>query len=327
MPTNVSPEYKAAEARYRAAKTDEERLDALEQMASTLNKHKGTEKLYADIKKRIKALREAGEKQTAKRGFSVKVEREGAGQVVLVGEPNAGKSSLLAAVTHATPEIADYPYTTRMPVLGMMPYENIGIQLVDLPPIASGYTESWVFNVVRTADAAVLVFDLSCDDPSASIERVRAELLDRAKVPLLGFEEAPPEDARLAAKRSVLLATHLDASGALETLELIRQLYDGFDVLAMTKDSTDIQKDLARVVYERLELVRVYAKTPGKEADKSKPFVFKRGVTLLEFAGRVHKDLAERLTYARVWGPGKFDGQRVQRDYIAQEGDVIELHA
>ncbi len=350
MPTNVSPEFKAADARYRAAKTDEERLEALEEMASTLNKHKGTEKLYADIKHRIKTLREARDKQSAKRGFAVKVDREGAAQIVLVGEPNVGKSSVLAAVTRATPEIADYPFTTRMPVLGMMHHENVGLQLVDLPPISQGCTESWVYNVIRAADAVVLVFDLDSDDPAASIERVRAELLEHAKVPLLGRNDSVPNDSRFAPHPAVLLGTHLDAPDAAEMRKLVQETYPRFDVLGLSQrlealaaqadrastsgpmvsaqedDRKDDRGVLPKMVFDRLDLLRVYAKTPGKEADKQKPFVFKRGATLIEFAGRVHKDLAEKLSYARVWGTGKFDGQRVPREYVLTEGDVIELH-
>src|SRR5262245_26187244 len=134
MTTNLAPEYKAAEARYRAARTDEERLEALEVMASTLNKHKGTEKLYADIKRRIKQLRETQESRAPKRGFAVRVDREGAAQVALAGPPNAGKSSLVAALTKAKPEVADYPFTTQAPVPGMAFFEDAPLQLVDLPP-------------------------------------------------------------------------------------------------------------------------------------------------------------------------------------------------
>lgn len=324
MPTNVSPEYKDAEARYRAAKSDEERLEALERMASTLNKHKGTEKLYADIKRRIKQLREAEEKHSAKRGFVLKVEREGAGQVVLVGPPNVGKSSVLAAMTNAKPEVADYPFTTRAPMPGMMRYEDINIQLVDLPPIPTPHVEGIIYGIIRTADAVVLVFDLASIDPSTDIETTRTLLLEAAKVPLLQSGEAAPADQRLAAKPALLVGTHLDVPGAGDMLELLRDLYAGFGVFGIGHGVAS--GEIPRAAYQMLSLVRVYAKSPGKPPDKSKPFVLAKGSTLLDFAGRVHKDFAERLTFARVWGDGKFDGQRVQRDYVLADKDVIELH-
>jgi ribosome-interacting GTPase 1 len=325
MPTNVSPEYKDAEARYRAAKTDEEKLEALERMASTLNKHKGTEKLYSDIKRRIKVLKEAEEKQTAKHGFALKVEREGAGQVVLVGPPNVGKSALLAGMTHAKPEIADYPFTTRVPMPGMMRFEDVGIQLVDLPPVPTPHVEGLIYGIIRTADAVIVVFDLTSLDPTAEIESMRALLLEGAKVPLLAKGEAAAADQRLASKPGLLVGTHLDVPGAIDMLDLVREAYPRLGALGFGQ-GMEASDEIPRAAFEMLSLVRVYAKSPGKPADKSKPFVLDKGSTLLDFAAHVHKDFAQKLSFARVWGEGKFDGQRVQRDYVLSDKDVVELH-
>ena len=90
--------------------------------------------------------------------------REGAGQVVLIGPPNAGKSTLLAALTNARPEIAPYPFTTRVPQPGIMMWQDVPVQLVDLPPISAEFVEPWVPDVIRSADAALLVADLASDD-------------------------------------------------------------------------------------------------------------------------------------------------------------------
>lgn len=136
MPANLTPAYKAAEARFRAAVTREEKMAALEEMLRLIPKHKGTEHLQADLRSRLSKLKQEPRKKGPTKGPSHKVPREGAGQVALVGPPNGGKSSLLTALSRARPEIAPYPMTTREETPGMMEYEDIGFQLVDLPPSA-----------------------------------------------------------------------------------------------------------------------------------------------------------------------------------------------
>jgi len=163
MPANLSPAFLAARDRLNRSKTDEERLDALQEMLATIPKHKGTEKMQADIRRRIAKLKEKAEQQRRSgKGGAVgyHVPREGAAQVALVGVPNAGKSSLLAALTRATPDIAPYPLTTVRPQPGMMEFEDIQIQLVDLPPITRDYTEGWVYGLIRLADTVALCVDL-----------------------------------------------------------------------------------------------------------------------------------------------------------------------
>ncbi|MFN3476461.1 MAG: GTPase, partial [Candidatus Methylomirabilales bacterium] len=142
MPANLPPQYHEAEQRYREAKTPQEKIEALEEMLAIIPKHKGTEHLIGDLRRRIaKHKAEAQKKGGPRRGSSIFVEREGAGQVVLVGPPNAGKSTIVGLLTNAKVEVAEYPFTTRKPVAGIMPFENIQIQLVDLPPISTEYME------------------------------------------------------------------------------------------------------------------------------------------------------------------------------------------
>jgi hypothetical protein len=324
MPTNVTPAYKDAEARYRGARTDEERLAALQEMERTLNKHKGTEKLHADIKSRIKALRTDLEKHEKHKGHSVAVEREGAGQIALVGAPNAGKSSVVASLTHATPEIGDYPFTTSQPLAGMLRFEDVGIQLVDLPPIAPHHAEGWLFGLVRNADAAFLVFDATALDPLAEVRGVLA-LLEEHGLCLVGDLAEARRDGRLFPKRALLVATRMEVEGAEEMAALVRAALPTLPMVGLGADGRG-RDEVPRRAFELLGLVRAYSKAPGKEADHSKPFVFHQGETLADFAVRVHKDFAEKLAFARVWGPGKYDGQRVHRDYALADGDVIELH-
>ncbi len=333
MPANLTPEYLEAERKFRAATTREEKLAALEEMLATIPKHKGTEKMQADIRRRIAKLRqEAGRRpSTARHKPFFYIEKEGAGQVVLVGPPNSGKSSLLARLTHAAPEIAAYPFTTRLPMPGMMEFENVQIQLVDMPPLAPSYTEPWMLALVRQADAALLVFDLADDDVLTKIEETLL-LLDQANIHLRSpspTDSSPAlEGGRTSApKRALVLGTKFDLPGARENMELVREwLGERFRLLPVSAQTGENLEVLRREVYDLLGIIRVYTKEPGKKPDLTAPFVLKRGSTVADIARAIHRDFVERLKYARIWGIGKFDGQLVHRDHVLEDGDILELH-
>src|SRR5918912_3965519 len=155
MAANLTPQYLDAEAEYKKAQTAEERLACLRKMFALLPKHKASEKLQAELKTKIKhaSADVEAEKHKKKGGVSYKIPRQGAGQVVLVGPPNSGKSRLLSRLTRATPEVAPYPFTTREPHVGMMDWEDVKVQLIDTPPITADYLESYMAGMVRAADA------------------------------------------------------------------------------------------------------------------------------------------------------------------------------
>jgi small GTP-binding protein len=241
--------------------------------------------------------------------------------VVLVGPPNAGKSALLRALTNAQPEIADYPFTTRAPLPGMMVYENVQVQLVDLPPITPDVTEGWLYGIIRTADAAALVVDLATDDVLSQTEQVQA-LLDQAKIALVGSPTAPHH------KRALAVANKLDAPGAPERLALMRDfLRDTLPLYAVSAAHGTGLETLRRAFFELLGVVRVYSKPPGRKVDTSTPFILKRGSTVMEAAQAIHKDFVAKLKFARLWGKDEYQGQMVGRDHVLEDGDVIELHA
>ncbi|MDZ7295788.1 MAG: TGS domain-containing protein [candidate division KSB1 bacterium] len=326
MPANLTPEYLDAEREYKQARTPQDRLEALRKMLATVPKHKGTEKLQADIKRRISKLMEEMQKSSRRKGFAISVPKEGAGQVALVGAPNTGKSRLVAALTHATPEVAPYPFTTRSPYPAMMPFENVQVQLVDLPPFYAQHLEPWVAGIVRTADAALIVFDLGCDDPLEQLEET-FRLLRECKIKPVAGEPVVDPWASVVEKKCLLVANKADVPGAAENFVVLQELYgDTYPMLPVSAERGDGIEQLRRGIFRMLNVLRVYSKPPGKEADLSRPFVLRRPATLLQFANLVHHDFGEKLRYARVWGDGKFDGQRVTKEYELQDGDVVELH-
>ncbi|HSD50874.1 MAG TPA: GTPase [Candidatus Methylomirabilis sp.] len=326
MPANLTPQYLDAEKRFRAAKTPQDKIAALEEMLSVIPKHKGTEHLQGDLKRRLAKLRAEAEQARRRRGgFSIAVDREGAGQVVLAGPPNAGKSALVASLTNAQTEVGDYPFTTRRPIAGMMSFVNIQIQLVDLPAISDEYMEPWVPGLVRPADLVLLVVDLTSPSLLEGLGGVVA-ILERSKVVLVP-PDSPPPPVGWAHKDTFLLGNKVDAPDAGTALEILRAEYASrFPVHAVSAKTGQGLEPLRRMIYDGLRIVRVYSKPPGKEPSMQSPVILPKGSTIVEMAGTIHKDFARQLKFARVWGSTKFSGQRVQRDYVVQEGDIIELH-
>jgi len=325
MPANLTPDYLEAERRFKSAKTTEDKIAALEEMMATIPRHKGTEKMQADLKRRLSKLRAEQARRPASRiGIIHRVEKEGAGQVVMVGPPNSGKSLLVRRLTHAMPEVADYPFTTRVPLPGMMPFEDVQVQLVDLPPVHPDFPESWLYQIIRNADAALLVVDLSDPDLLEDLETTLGQLAG-AKVQLA--EGKLPDVPGWLRKRTLLVANKIDASGAPEDLEILRELYGARFVLTRVSAETGEGLDsLRHAVFELLEVIRVYTKAPGKKLERTAPYVLKRGSRLIDLAGHVHQDFLAQLKYARLWREGRFEGQMVNRDHVLEDKDVVELH-
>jgi uncharacterized protein len=325
MPANLTPVYREAEAKYKAAVTREEKIAALEEMLRVIPKHKGTEKLQGDIRSRIAKLKKEPEKKGGARGFSHRIPREGAGQVALVGAPNAGKSALVARLTKADPAVGEYPMTTREPTPGMMFFEDVGIQLLDLPPLCDEHVEPWVYDLVRAADLAWLVASL--DDPLGSVEIVTRLLTARA-IELLPPGAAPQEERRPGwiYLPAFLVVTGLDRPGAADDLAVMDELLAGaWPWLAVSTRTGQNLDDLERRTFEALDVIRVYTKQPGHEPDLERPFTLPRGATVAQLARAIHADIAEQLKYARLWGAAAFDGQRVPGDHVLQDRDVVEI--
>ena len=178
MPANLPAEAKAKLAKYSEAKTVEEKIKALEEFLAAVPKHKGTENLLLWARRRLAELREELERRRQKRsgggGPKFFVEKSGAAQLVVIGPPNAGKSLLVQRLTGAKTHVADYPFSTTLPVPGMLPYQDIQFQLVDTPPLtdeAPQYVPR-IVGLARQADGIILVVSLD-DDPVEQYESIR----------------------------------------------------------------------------------------------------------------------------------------------------------
>lgn len=181
--TNLPAEAKAKWVKVMEAKNPQEKLIALQEFLSAIPKHKGTEKLVQQVKRQISQLRreiEEEKKRRVGRGPRFFIEKCGAAQVVVLGMPNSGKSSLLAALTNARVEVSEYPYTTRLPVPGMLNFEDIQFQIVEAPAIMKGASEgvAWglkSIGLARNADGLILLVDLT-EDPISQFETIIGEL-------------------------------------------------------------------------------------------------------------------------------------------------------
>jgi ribosome-interacting GTPase 1 len=327
MPTNLPPEALEAEQRYRAAKTIAEKTACLEEFISLIPKHKGTDKLRADLRRRLSKLKaEASQarKKVSRRDSAFRIEKEGAGQAVVIGPANVGKSALVATLTNATPEVSPAPYTTWEPTPGMMPIENIQVQLVDTPPLDRDYVEPELVDLIRRSDLILLVVDLQTY-PIEQLEDTVAILQEHRIVPI-HLRDRYAEQQRITFKPLVVLVNKNDDESSDEDFEVLRELLDDEWALLPVSATTGRNLEwLKQAVFERLDVMRVYSKPPGKEPDLSTPFILRKGSTIGEFAGKVHQDFVENLKAARVWGSAVYDGQMVGRDYVLHDGDVVEL--
>ncbi|MEI7687776.1 MAG: GTPase [Planctomycetota bacterium] len=328
MAVNLTPQYLEADAEYKKARTPDEKLECLKRMWIELPKHKASEKVQADLKTKMADLRDAIEtkKGQKKGGVSHKVVRQGAGQIVLLGGANAGKSRLLTRLTRATPEVAPYPFTTRELHVGMMDWQDVKIQLIDTPPITADFMEPYLSNIVRAADAAVLMIDLADDDGPFAAETA-IERLQNVKTQLVGQKDYASEDFTIEQIKTMIVANKIDAEGAADRLEIVREMFAGkFPIHTLAAETGQGLEELRTALYEFLEIIRVYTKQPGKPPDMTSPFTCPIGSALIEMAELVHRDFADNLKSARLWGVGVFDGQSVKRDHVLHDKDIVELH-
>ena len=326
MPTNLPPDYYHIEKEFRAATSGAEKIALLEEMFSIIPKHKGTDHLRANLRRKLAKLRESpqGGASAGRHDTGFNVDREGAGQVAVIGPPNVGKSALVAALTAAQPEVAAHPFTTWTAMPGMMPFEGIQIQLIDTPPLTREHEEPLLYDLIRRADLALLLVDIQ-GFPIQQLEDTIDLLVEHRIIPVELIDDHEIQ-RRTKVLRLLVLANKCDDEDAEGDFEVLRELLeDKWDLWPFSATTLRGADDLKRKLFELLEIIRIYCKPPGALPDYGAPFTLRAGSSVEEFAGLVHKDFAEQLKSARAWGAGVFDGQQVGRDHILHDGDVVEL--
>ncbi len=385
MPANLPAEAKAKWLKVLEARDPQEKLKALQEFLSAVPQHKGTEKLRAQVRAKIAALRREIEERRAKKaggGLRIFPEKEGDAQVVLVSLTGAGRSSLLRRLTNAKPEIASRPFTTTKPVPGMYVSDGVMYQLIEAPPITKGAAEgeAWgpiIMTLARNADGIILLLDASKDlleqfnlivgeleeagitlkKPRAKVEIARGAVggiqvivngklvnctIDDVKKLLMSYKmfncrviisgEATLDDVEEAIlggkvyKPAVIVVNKVDMLQDKSTIDELRRACDYIPIIEASCLTGEGLGEIGRALFEQLELIRVYTKEPWEEKPAQRPLVLKRGATVQDVAERIHSRLAKNLKYARVWGPSvKHPGERVGRDHVLADGDVVEL--
>ena len=329
MPTNLPPDYFSVEKQYKAATDPAEKIELLEEMLSKIPKHKGTDHLRADLRRKLSKLKDGGgsKKGAARHGSIYNIGKEGAGQIVVLGAPNVGKSSLVAVLTNADPEVSPAPFSTWGPTPGMMPIENFQVQLIDTPPLNREHVEADMFNLIRKADMLLILVDLHAD-PVEQLHTTMEILTGNRVVPDHLAARFTEEARRYFLKPCLVLANKCDDESDDEVYEIFRELLEGdcpmLPISVQTGRNIDQMKQR---IYQKLGIMRVYSQAPGEQAKLHLPFVLPIGSTVEDFAGKVHQDFLENLKSARVWGSSAaFEGQTVSREHMLHDGDIVELN-
>jgi len=327
MPANLPPDYYAAEERFRQAKTSEEKIRITEEMLAIMPKHKGTDHLKADLRARISRLEKEGLKK--KTGISTynpfAVDREDCPQIVLLGAANSGKSALCNRLSTSNSEVAEYPYTTTKPGPGIFRHNHYRCQIVDLPPIISDSMEGWMGDLLRSSDGAMICFDASQESALEEVSSV-FKAIDSANVYIYGLQPGHPPLGTVPKKAFIALTKCDIAHPEVKDL-LMAEFRDKFLIIETSAVGTMDLNVFTNVIAESLQILRIFTKIPGKKADIDEPYIVKRGITVIELAETVHRELADSFRFARVWGKKVFDGQRMGKEYVLEDEDIVELHA
>ncbi len=357
MTTNPGPEYFLAQERYDQAKTTQQKILAMSEMIKFCPRHKASEKLLAELTYKLSRLKQEAEKektqQLAKRGSgpSINVKKDGVGQVAILGAPNSGKSTFLKMVTGVDVEIAEYPFTTTKPEIGMMIYRGAGVQIVEVPAIVEGSSEgkangTQLLSIARNADALIIMHRDEMEKRIVVNELAKTGIIVTRKKPRIKIIQNSEYNGITVAGKQFLKISEKELEAALKNFGIhkasvlleepadLNKITEALDESLDYKNALFIQTgnegnadELKAKIFGLLNKIIVYTKKPGMEPDLNDPLCIKEGATVSEAAILVHKEIASKIQYAKVWGSAKFGGQRVGKDYRLKDGDIVEITA
>jgi len=298
MPINAHPDYLAAEKEYLGAQTLEEKIEKLKKMISVAPSHKGAENLRAQLKTRLKKLKEQLEKskKSGRKTSGIKKENH---QIVILGKTNSGKSSLLNLLTNTKEKISEIPFTTIQPLIGISTIENVAMQIIENPAIDS---ENYDKGLTNSADALILLIN-------------KLENLNDLE-PFL----------QKATKKQIIIYNDKEKMKDLRKLQAtMKSKKLNFVIMNLKNPREEKIKELENKLFKTFDKIRVYTKEPSK--DKSnKPIVMKKESTVYDIAEKILKGFSKKIKQAKIWGPSsKFPGQIVGLKHKLKDLDVVEF--
>jgi len=296
--TNQSPAYQKAQGRFLAAQTNEEKLEAMEDMIKECPKHKSSENMLANLKTRYKKLKERISK-SKKSGKSSQIGiKKHDMQAVIIGKTNTGKSSLLSLLTNAKPKIAESKFTTNFPIIGMMNFAGTNIQLIENPSIESEYYNKGLTN---TADTLLILI--------TNLEQLKEikNKLEKAK-----------------AKKIIIFNTSNQNKEELRKISSTLQSKKYNFVLISTKNKENLN-ELKNMLFKSFDKIRIFTKEPGKEKSL-KPIILESNSTIRDVAEKILHGFSDKVKETKIWGPSsKFSGQKVGLQHKIKDLDVVEF--
>ncbi len=296
--TNQSPEYIAAEKKYLLAQTDEERLECLEEMLKHVPKHKAGESMRANLRTRHKKLRQSIEKsKKAGKSGKIGIKKEPM-QVCIIGFPNTGKSSIFNVLTNQNSKVSPHEFTTYQPELGTMKYEDVNIQLIDLPPFPN-HDQS----IVNTTDILLITIN-SINQAFETEEFLKKSNAEKIYI----YNKSDQLSEKEKRKIKATLKSKLKNKSFL-----------------FSSKNPENSDELKKEIFKSFPVIRIYTKEPRKTASK-KPLILKKDSTVKDVAEKILKGLSKKTKKAKITGPSaKFIEQTVGLEHILKDKDIVEL--